>query len=259
MRYIIATAALAASFSAPVLATDPATDVTPEVIFGGGNSNGDFTIDQQNGIEVGLRAKVAFQGDTNRTGDTYTFQAGTPDFSSTRAIWNFEYSINTDFDANDGLGGSLINFQYLMQLDIDRGVNSTNFVTFDALLFGGIFGDNSTGNGGGVSTADPTTFGSYLATFNVLQGSQNYGFYTDALNFDPNANGEYTIRLSVFDANTDLSSFVNTTGDPTLPTALASSTIQVSVVPEPATWLMMLTGFAVIGVALKRRKTVATA
>jgi hypothetical protein len=35
-------------------------DVTPDVIFGSGNANGAFTIDQSNGIELGLRGKLRF-------------------------------------------------------------------------------------------------------------------------------------------------------------------------------------------------------
>ena len=37
-------------------------DVTPDVIFGTGNDNGAFTTDRRNGVEIGLRGKLRFNG-----------------------------------------------------------------------------------------------------------------------------------------------------------------------------------------------------
>src|SRR3546814_4080660 len=82
-------------------------NVTKEVIFGSGNANGSFTVDRQNGIELGLRAKLRFdetnqpQNTFNSNGDgTYSFPAGTPPTgfgfdpnSPTTPVWNFEWSI----------------------------------------------------------------------------------------------------------------------------------------------------------------------
>ena len=63
-------------------------DVTPDVIFGDGNANGSFTVNDDaatSNIELGLRAKLRFdatgQPDNifNSNGDgTYTFVAGAP-------------------------------------------------------------------------------------------------------------------------------------------------------------------------------------
>ena len=57
-------------------------DVTPDVIFGSGNLNGAFTTDRNDGVEIGLRGKLRFDGAGqpqnifNSNGDgTYTFQA----------------------------------------------------------------------------------------------------------------------------------------------------------------------------------------
>ncbi len=58
-------------------------DVTPNVIFGSGNINGSFTVDQSNNVELGLRAKLRYdatgqpQNIFNSNGDgTYSFDAG---------------------------------------------------------------------------------------------------------------------------------------------------------------------------------------
>jgi hypothetical protein len=86
-------------------------NVTPDVIFGSGNANGGFTVDRRNGIELGLRGKLRFNASNlpentfNSNGDgTYTFDAGLPPTgfgfvapgSTSTALWNFEWSINSD-------------------------------------------------------------------------------------------------------------------------------------------------------------------
>ena len=56
-------------------------DITPNAIFGSGNFNGNFTTDRQNGIELGLRAKLRFNEDnlpenTFNSNGTYSFAVG---------------------------------------------------------------------------------------------------------------------------------------------------------------------------------------
>ena len=97
-----------------------AANDTPDVIFGSGNANGSFTVATGTydagapniavPLEIGLRAKLRFndmnlpENTFNYDGvDTYTFDAGLPPTgfsfapsSTSTAVWNFEWSVNTD-------------------------------------------------------------------------------------------------------------------------------------------------------------------
>ena len=86
-------------------------NVTSDVIFGSGNANGSFTVDRQNGIDLGLRGKLRFdtnnqpQNIFNSNGDgTFNFAAGIAPggfgFAPNAPVWNFEFSINSNFDGN---------------------------------------------------------------------------------------------------------------------------------------------------------------
>jgi len=116
-------------------------DVTPDVIFGSGNDNGAFTTDRRNGIEIGLRGKVRFDVPLNvfnSGGDgTYSFDAGyaTTGFwwdqpSTSTPLWNFEWTVNTDFDDTSGL--VLNDLTYELGLDFDPSLG-TNFLQFDLI------------------------------------------------------------------------------------------------------------------------------
>ena len=52
----------------------------------------------------------------------------------------------------------------------------------------------------------------------------------------------------------DLSSTPRNGGDPIQPLTFRVTVSDIGVVPEPATWAMMIAGFATIGVALRRRR-----
>lgn len=77
--------ALAFIAGAATAAPNYDVNVTSDVIFGSGNTNGGFTISRSNGIELGLRGKLRFdennqaQNTFNANGDgSYTFEAGNP-------------------------------------------------------------------------------------------------------------------------------------------------------------------------------------
>lgn len=110
LAFAVVAASLQASPAKAVIAFDQ--DVTNNVIFGSGNANGSWTTDRANGVEVGLRAKVRFNAanapentfNSNGAG-TYEFQAGLPPTgfgfapgSTSTATWNFEWSINSNYD-----------------------------------------------------------------------------------------------------------------------------------------------------------------
>jgi len=230
-------------------------NVTGDVIFGSGNANGAFTTDRLNGVELGLRGKLRHpRANTfNSNGDgSYTFKAGTPDpgdgFSfqfdtSTTPFWNFEWSINTNFDGSSGL--KLSDLTYTLSLDADPGAGVGSSLDFDPinLTFADhAIGTNTTGNGAGTVAADGTEYSSLLDSNNVAQNSWSYEFFNDAAtaleNFDPNTPGVYTISLAAFDS----------TGE------VARTSIDVNVVPVPAGVLLIGSAFLVAGAVSARAR-----
>src|SRR6056297_3233179 len=246
-------------------------DVTPDVIFGSGNANGGFTVDQANGVELGLRGKLRFdetnspQNTYNSNGDgTYTFRAGAAPSgfgfdpnSPTTPIWNFEWSVNSDYEGSTG--NNLDAFDYLLELDTDPGAGTTFVSPFDpinVLQADHGIGDNSTGNGGGgtgisANTITPAATADYadlIANNNVAQNSWSYEFFNSAsgdptFGFNPNALGDYLIRLTAFEKNSQ--------------TVVASTEITISAVPLPAAGWLLLTAFGGLGLAARRRRKAA--
>lgn len=251
-----------ASQAAPLLFDQ---NVTPDVIFGSGNANGGFTVDRANNIEIGLRGKVRFD-DANQPQNvfnsdgagTYSFDAGAPSpgfgFAPNNpqtAKWNFEWSINSDFDGSSGR--ALDDLDYQFAIDGDPGPGTDIDVFFDPInsftFADHAIGTNATGNGGGIRAADEATYATLIGLNNVAQNSVNFLFLTSFLpqlsGFDPNAPGIYTIQLSALAKGSS--------------TVLASSTINVEVngvtpVPLPATLPLM--ACALGAVAFMRRKRV---
>ena len=220
-------------------------NITPDVIFGSGNANGAWTGEHIDGIEVGLRAKLRYDGAGNPQNifnydgvDTYTFDPTLSLIPAGRSVFNFEYAVNVD---TDGSGDMLSDFSYLFQFDLDptAGVMfspmSGDIITFKT---DNALGNNGTGNGGG--TVDTVNYASLLSSNNVAQNSQNRGFgFSGAL--DPAANGIFTYSLSVLDS----------TGS-----VIASSSINVVVgsTPVPAPGMTLLFLMALTGLMAKRIK-----
>lgn len=193
-------------------------DVTPDVIFGSGNDNGAFTTDCRNGIEIGLRGKVRFDVPLNvfnSGGDgTYSFDAGyaTTGFwwdqpSTSTPLWNFEWTVNTDFDDTSGL--VLNDLTYELGLDFDPSLG-TNFLQFDLItpsvfvpVFDHSIGDNSTTDATDSIASDATNYSTLLSANNVAQNSWNYEFFDNSPFdiFDPTVVGTYAIYLLAKDAN----------------------------------------------------------
>lgn len=226
-------------------------DVTPGVIFGSGNANGGFTVDRQNGVELGLRGKLRHnasglpENTFNSNGDgTYTFEAGVaPTQSYPTGVWSFEWSINTDYLGTSG--SKLSDYTYELSLDQDRGPGVDPLV-FDPIndvnpgnsmvLWDHSMGDNSTANGAGVEAGDASTYATNLGTYNVAQQSWKPNWFIP--DFDPTKKGEYTISLTAFDG-------LN---------AVASSSIVINAIPEPGSIaLLSLGGLFGTAVYLRRR------
>jgi hypothetical protein len=94
----------------------------------------------------------------------------------------------------------------------------------------------------------------------ALQGSENLGANYLALNpnppistfssFDPNALGEYTFKLAAYTSTgIPLTNSFNAYA-----TEVFSTSMVVSVVPEPGEWAMMLAGLGVVSAIARRRR-----
>lgn len=191
-------------------------DVTPDVIFGSGVSNGFFTVFQDDFIELGLRAKLRHndfglpENTFNSDGaGGYNFAAGVaPGQAFPTAVWSFEWSINTNWAGNADL--NLTNFTFMLGLDTDPGL-ATAFTEFDPInginpntgdvRWDHALGTNSTGNGGGVShDASEFDYISALGLNNVAQNSwKPHWVFGPA--FDPTVDATYDIYLAAIDGN----------------------------------------------------------
>jgi hypothetical protein len=132
--------------------------------------DGHFTVDQENGVELGLRAGIRFVGPITPTGNVYT--APVSPTGNTLALWNFEYSY-------------------------DPGIN-TGTVSVITIT------DNLGHSFGAFPLApfDNTSAGT------ALQNSENIGFFPFNFGgFDPTVPAIYTIDLAMnSEANSPLGS-----------------------------------------------------
>ena len=239
---------LIASFAVILLAASSANadlfdqNVTPEVIFGSGNANGSFTVERMNGVELGLRGKLRHnssglaENTFNSNGDgTYSFNAGVaPTQSSPTAEWSFEWSINSNFDGTSGW--NLVDLTYeLSMMSVDTGSMIPIFDPInDGTYWDHAIGTNATGNGGGTVAADDTDYANLIAANNVAQNSWKPHWFASP--FDPTLAGDYIFTLTAYNGNTQV----------------ASTSMTVQVVPEPAT--ISLFGLAGLALVVRRRR-----
>lgn len=109
-------------------------------------------------------------------------------------------------------------------------ITLTNLLTGQTVSYDPLFPGNDNWDGTGLNGGDS-------------QNSEQFTFaFLSGLGFDPNVNDTYSVNLSA--------------GGHSLTTYALVGT---GAVPEPATWAMMLIGFAGIGVALRRKRRVALA
>ena len=194
--------------------TEADQNVTNEVIYGSGNANGEFTTRRGNGVEIGLRGKQRFNVPANVFGSngdgTYTFEAvaatsGAGWITPATPIWNFDWSVNTDYDGSSGL--TIDDLTYEIGIDFDPSAG-TNYLTFDPITPSGpmpfwdhSIGTNATPNGGGTEAGDAPTYATLIANNNLAQNSWNMEFFNDAPfnTFDPTVPGRYEFYLAAFD------------------------------------------------------------
>lgn len=264
---LAATALLASPAQAEIFYNQ---DVTNEVINGTGNDNGSFTVDRTDGVELGLRGKLRFnesnmaENTFNSNGDgSYTFQRGLPPTgfgwnpnSPTTPVWNFEWSINTNYDGSTNW--NLDDLTYVLSLDFDPDPTGTNFRSFDPINepvndatwphLDHAMGTNATGNGDGVSTTDRDDYEDNIAQYNLAQNSWNMEFFNDGAwenVFNANDLGVYDFVLSAYD------------GEATEANLVSSVTAQINVVPTPGATAAGLLMFGVLGMYRRPRRQAA--
>jgi len=249
-----------AAFAAPV--GGPAGNVTNNAIFGSGNGNGSFTgVQTPGGIEVGLRGKLRYDTSTtgpggfgnptgtyNYDGDrTYNFNQSDFNAPPNRSGWNFEWSINTNW--NNSTINSIDSYDYLLSMDTDPGAG-TAFLAFDPYFgpnspfgfFDHSFGNNGTAQSAGVESTSILEFTNNKESFNLSQQSWNLGFFLPATALLQSA-GIFTIAFDVFEKGTS--------------NILASTNIDIVVSPVPIPGALPLfgSGLAILGfMGLKRRR-----
>lgn len=224
-------------------------NLTSDVIFGSGNANGAFTVEREDGVELGLRAKLrhnaggAPENTFNSNGDgTYTFQAGVAPFqSASTAVWSFEWSINSDYDGTST--HKLMDLTYSLSMTSTTGASMAAFDPINDINpgnpgFGTVFwdhaiGDNSSGNGGGTSASSEAEYGTLIANNTVAQNSWKPHWV--ATGFDPTDVGSYTFVLSASDGSGEI----------------ASTQITINAVPEPGSAMALI---SIVGFGLIRRR-----
>jgi hypothetical protein len=206
MRCLVSLGAFAVMLAAAALATAAVEydqNVTNNVIYGSGNTNGSWTTSREDGVELGLRAHVRFPVPANvfnSNGDgTYNHAAG--NFSN-NALWNFDWSINTNTTGTTGLELGELFYELRMDFDPSAGVSFQTFDPINLPFADHSFGNNGTAQGAGVEAVDIITYAGLVSSSNLAQNSWRLDFFeTTPLPpwaFDPDADGTYTFELAAF-------------------------------------------------------------
>lgn len=200
----LALAAVATQSRAVIVHT---SDIIGNAIFGSGNADGGWTINQTGNMELAMRAKVRYdaagfpQNIFNANGDgTFNHAVGNPGGSNAgRARWNFEWSVNTD--ASGTGSGKISDYSFVLGVDSDAGVGTAwSSYSLLAAPFDHSFGNNSTAQSAGVEApGNATAFAALAASSNLMQNSVNMDFVDDgvlfASDFNPNIDGNYSFYL----------------------------------------------------------------
>ena len=154
--------------------------ITPDIIFGSGNTNRGFTVETVGDLELGLRAKQRYTSANDAIGvgivqdaaGNYLFDSTAQTVPAGRSVWNFDWSINSDI-ANGTTALDAYSYQIAVYYGPSGAGNMEIYDPLSAISTGCYLGTNASGNGG-------ATFDSAGAEdfnlFNVAQNSVNMGF-----------------------------------------------------------------------------------
>ncbi|MEM9578676.1 MAG: VPLPA-CTERM sorting domain-containing protein [Pseudomonadota bacterium] len=216
--------------------------ITPDIIFGSGNSNRGFTVATVGDLELGLRAKQRYTNPNDALGvgivqdamGNYLIDSTGQIAPAGLSVWNFDWSINSDI-TNGTTALDAYSYQIAVDFDPSAAENMLSYDPLSALSTGYYLGTNASGNGGAAfeSGGDED-----FSLFNVAQNSVNMGFLGA-----PIGAGQYRVELSAFSGSaligsTSIDVYVDTTPAP---------------IPLPAGGVLLLSGLAGVA-ALKRRK-----
>ena len=258
----IATAAVglcfsaAAALAAPVDGSGGTGDLIPNVIFGtSGNANGSFTGVRTNNIELGLRGKVRGQPVYNYDDDrTYNFDPSDGTQPPDRSVFNFEFSVLSDINGDEGGLRYLDELTYLLSIDRDPST-ATNFFSYDVINLTddplstyyrdhGI-GTVATPTDSGAKASDAIDYADLIATNTVAQQSWNMGFTGDTgFTLPAQTQGLYTIGLSAFSRET---------GEELASTSIDIRYGEVPPIPLPAALPMLVAALGGFGFIARRR------
>jgi hypothetical protein len=208
-------------------------------IFGSGNPNGGWVSVLDNNIELGLRAKNRVTAATTNDGaGNYSMPTG---FNGTRAMWNFEFSMNSNADG--GPGANLSAYRFVLSFDVDPS-QGQSWNTMNPLTLDNSYGNDTTANGAGVEPTDVPSALALIAGNSIAQNSGNIVFSGSYPGFpSPLTDATYDFMLTAY-SSTDTAGV----------TPLAQASMRVTVgqggaaVPDAGSTLLLL-GSALTGMA----------
>jgi hypothetical protein len=191
---------------------------------GSGNPNTNFTVDTEGNLELGLSVITRFVGPIDPGAGSNVYKVTTS--AGPLASWNFEFSVNTRAG-----GGSAFLAAFLYTLTVQDITAATSGPTFDPVRL--IADDSGFGPSGKTAGVDVNTeWGA--------QNSENPGFAGFLPGFNANNHDLYKITLTA-------------TNQAGAPVGSVSVFADATVVPEPASVLLVGLGIAVLGLATRKR------
>ncbi len=153
---------------------------TQVAIFGSGNPDTGWTTSNGGGVELSLRGKDRVSGSTANVNGVYSYPTGTVPPANNRAVWNWEWNIDTGT-------ATLGTYDYFLGIDTDPSA-AIAFSYVDPLTF---WNDNSYGTSGTANGAGLEGPFGLFGSSTIAQQSQNLVF----VGGDPNLDATYNYEL----------------------------------------------------------------